>query len=49
MEILFFSKVSLRNSYRRLRLYRYEVYLQKIAVDGSVQLKSEKVGKRKEK
>ena len=47
LEIPFFSKVSLRNSYHRLKLYRYEVYFQKIEVDGSVQLKSEKKTKKK--
>lgn len=48
LQIPFFSKVSLRNSFRRLRLYRYGVYLQKIAVDKSIQLKSDK-NKKKEK
>ena len=47
LEIPFFSKVSLKNAYRRLKLYRYEVYLQKIEVDESVQLKSEKPVKKK--
>lgn len=47
LEIPFFSKVSLRNAYRRLKLYRYEVYLQKIEVDESVKLKSDKVAKGK--
>lgn len=47
LEIPFFSKVSLRNSYRRLNLYRYGVYLQKIEVDGSVQLKADNVARKK--
>lgn len=49
LEIPFFSKVSLRNSCRRLNLYRYEVYLQKIEVNQSVQLKSDKKTKKKKK
>ena len=48
LEIPFFSKVSLRNSYRRLSLYRYKVYLQKIDVDGSAHLKSDKKEKARE-
>jgi uncharacterized protein (TIGR04141 family) len=47
LEIPFFSKVSLRNSFRRLNLYRYNVYLQKIEVDGRVQLKTDKTTKKK--
>ena len=38
LDIPFFSKVSLRNSVRRLKLYRYKVYLQKIEVDEKVNL-----------
>ena len=47
LEIPFFSKVSLRNSYRRLRLYRYDVYIQKIEVDKSVQLELKNTTKTK--
>lgn len=47
LEIPFFSKVSLRNSFRRLNLYRYKVYLQKIEVDGRVQLETDKTTKKK--
>lgn len=47
LKIPFFSKVSLRNSFRRLNLYRYDVYLQKIEVDRSVQLKAAKKPKKR--
>ncbi len=46
LQIPFFSKVSLRNSYRRLRLYRYDVFLQKIEIDGSVRFKLKKMAKK---
>ena len=40
LEIPFFSKVSLRNAFLRLRLYRYNVFLQKIEVDNRIKIKA---------
>lgn len=48
LDIPFFSKVALRNSFLRLKLYRYKVYLQKIEVDSRVQLKTEKTAKKEQ-
>ncbi|MGE0268604.1 MAG: TIGR04141 family sporadically distributed protein [Candidatus Omnitrophota bacterium] len=42
LKIPFFSKVSLKNIYLRLSLYRFKVYLQKIDIDRVVKLKEKK-------
>jgi len=47
LDIPFFSKVSLRNSFLRLKLYRYKVFLQKIEVDNNLKLVTEKGAKEK--
>jgi len=40
LDIPFFSKVSLRNAFMRLKLYKYDAYLQKIALDENIKIKA---------
>ena len=47
LDIPFFSKVSLRNAFLRLKLYRYNVFLQKIEVDNRIKIKAGKTAKTK--
>jgi uncharacterized protein (TIGR04141 family) len=42
LDIPFFSKVSLRNSFMRLKLYRYSVFIQKIDVDDRIKIKAKR-------
>jgi len=45
LDLPFFSKVSLRNAFTRLKLYQYNVFLQKIEVDDTIRIKSGKSAK----
>jgi uncharacterized protein (TIGR04141 family) len=46
LDIPFFSKVSLRNSFMRLKLYRYNAFLQKIDVDDRIKIKAKRAVKK---